>query len=189
MTFERFLLFAVAAIFVVAAVQMLDTGSGSAMEARPAPDFSLPALRREQPWQLSDLKGRVAVISFWASWCGPCRMELPGLQEMHEDYKDRGATVLAINRGEERTTVKGFIDAEGYTMPVALDEAGTAARKYNVAGIPRLLIIAPDGTIVHDRTGYRRGQEEDIREIIEDHLPETQPAQAPAGPEPSNEPR
>jgi thiol-disulfide isomerase/thioredoxin len=170
-TIERLLLVLVIGVFIVVAVNQFGGTSAGALEGQQAPGFSLPALRRDQPWELSELRGRVVVLNFWASWCGPCRMEMPQIQSIHEEFSDRPVTVLAVNHAEEPETARGFIEAEGYTMPVALDQARTASSQYGVPPIPRLLVIAPDGTVVLDQVGYRSGSTEEIRQIIETHLP------------------
>jgi peroxiredoxin len=186
-SFEKLLLLVVGIVFVGAAISMMDSpGSGGKGIGGPAPDFTVAALRREQPWQLSQLRGQVVVLSFWATWCPPCRAELPGLEQIHKEFQGRPVTVLAVNQQEPRDTVAQFIQQNEYTFPVALDASGAAGNKFGVQGIPRLVLVGPDGRIVFDQTGYRSGQEEEIKKLVREHMPAAsapaQPAPAPSAP-------
>lgn len=174
---EKLVLFAAVGGLLYIALSMFDVHPGGAgsgthrLQGQIAPDFELPALRSERTWRLRDLRGKVVLVSFWATWCGPCQAELPGLEDLHDELADKGLVVLAVNRQENRETVARYINGNRFDMPVALDTTGAAGSAYGVRGIPALFIIGPDGVVSYAQTGYRRGQEADIRKRIEALLP------------------
>jgi cytochrome c biogenesis protein CcmG/thiol:disulfide interchange protein DsbE len=120
----------------------------------PAPDFMLPDLNG-QSVSLSALRGRPVLLNFWATWCGPCRSEMPYLQELQMDpaWRERGLLILAVNLQEPETTVSKFMADNGFSFTVLLDARGEAGRLYNVASIPATYIIGKDGIIKNSRVG------------------------------------
>jgi peroxiredoxin len=136
-----------------------------------APGFTLQDLNG-QSVTLSDLRGtHVVLIDFWATWCGPCKQELPHVQEMYVQYKDRGFTVLAINARESANQARGFINDNNYTFPVLLDRKGEVLQQYGVRGIPSAFIVDTRGVIQKVQVGYRTGVEADLARKIESLLP------------------
>jgi len=132
-----------------------------------APDFDLADLAG-QTVRLSDYRGRVVLLNFWATWCGPCRMEVPGLVTVHERYKDRGFTVLAVNLGEPRQRVDAFAGQFQMTFPVLLDPAGRARRLYPTRGIPISFVLDGEGVVRQVVIGAM--DEETIIGLIEPYL-------------------
>jgi peroxiredoxin len=125
-----------------------DKGGVKAMEGRPSPDFSLEGLDGK-PFKLSENKGKVVVVDLWATWCGPCVKSLPDLQKLSEDKSlaSRGLVVVAPNVGEDKPTIKEFIEKNKYTLTVLVDEKTTLANALGVSGIPTKLVIGRDGII------------------------------------------
>lgn len=117
----------------------------------PAPDFRLQNLAGEEV-SLSDFRGRPVLINFWATWCGPCRDEMPFIQGVFEDkeWSDQGLVILAVNLGEAPAKVGEFMEEYGLTFPVLLDARQDAAKAYNVRGIPATFFIDKNG-IIKDR--------------------------------------
>ena len=123
------------------------TGTGpSAQVGGTAPDFQLQDLDG-QSVALSNLQGNPVLLNFWATWCPPCRSEMPYIQQVYDEWSDKGLVVLTINTGESSTTVKEFMQANGLSLPVLLDRGGEVAEKYNIRGIPTTFFIDKDGII------------------------------------------
>jgi thiol-disulfide isomerase/thioredoxin len=132
---------------------------------QPLSDFALNDLQGKS-WRLAELKGKVTFINFWATWCGPCKVELPLVQKLHEQMKERKDTqVLTINMDEGLGLVEPFLKENKYTFTV-IPAVEYAARE-NVSGIPRNWIINPEGTIVFDGIGFGGSGEEWIKKVTE----------------------
>lgn len=113
---------------------------------------------------LADYKGEVVVMNFWATWCPPCRAEMPGLNRFYEAHEDEGLIVLAINAQESAETVRPFIDTNGFTFPILLDLEGQVAQQYSTRSFPTTFIIDRTGTIQHVQTGEI--SEEELEAIV-----------------------
>ena len=113
-----------------------------------APDFRLDSLE-EESIQLDQLIGDPIVINFWASWCPPCRAEMPALQRVYEKYKDQNLHVLAVNMTDQDNIrdIEQFVDSNGLTFPVLFDYLGDTATKYQVKALPTTFFINRNGTI------------------------------------------
>jgi len=119
-----------------------------------APDFQLDNLRRESV-SLAQFRGQPVLLNFWASWCGPCRQEMPFLQEIYEnqELQDKGLVILAVNIGESPATAESFMEAGGFSFSVLLDINNSVAGKYNIRGIPATFFIDKDGIIKDVKVG------------------------------------
>jgi cytochrome c biogenesis protein CcmG/thiol:disulfide interchange protein DsbE len=125
---------------------------GAAAEGRPANDFRLPSFDG-QSIALSDSQGRVVVLNFWASWCAPCRVEAPVLEQAWRQYRDQGVVVLGINIWDKEPEARAFKREFGLTYPNVLDDGGRVAIEYGVAGIPETIVIGSDGRVAAKHTG------------------------------------
>jgi len=112
----------------------------------PAPDFTLPTLAGGQV-TLSDLAGQPVVLNFWASWCGPCRAEMPELQRLHDRLGEAGMAVLGVNQGESPDTAAAFLEKLGLSFPVALDQRTGVSQQYLVNSLPTTFFIDREGVI------------------------------------------
>ena len=122
---------------------------GAAPAARlgsPAPDFTLKT-PEGAPVQLSQLKGKPVFVNFWATWCGPCREEMPAMQELYERYADQGLVILAINMEEDAARVQRWINEGGFTFTFVLDSDGEQVKRYNVNAAPTSYFVGRDGVI------------------------------------------
>jgi thiol-disulfide isomerase/thioredoxin/Tfp pilus assembly protein PilF len=118
----------------------------------PAPDFKVTKLDRKEV-RLSDLKGKVAVLNFWATWCGPCIAEMPHFQKVVDKYKNQSDVVfLAISIDENRPAVRPFLEKNGYTMSVAYDS--TAAELFKIDSVPMTFIVDRKGVIQFSDEGF-----------------------------------
>ncbi|MFQ5922746.1 MAG: peroxiredoxin family protein [Anaerolineales bacterium] len=120
----------------------------SPREGFAAPDFTLETLDGE-PVTLSELRGKAVVINLWASWCPPCRAEMPALQSAYEADRDRGLEILAVDmtyQDSEQDALR-FVQDFGLTFTVALDRDGTVARQYLLRALPSTFFVGPDGVI------------------------------------------
>ncbi|MBC7330544.1 TlpA family protein disulfide reductase [bacterium] len=140
------------------------------LEGKQATDFSLKALDGKL-YKLSDLKGKVVLIDFWATWCPPCREELPIIEKLHQEFKDKNLVVLGISN-EDRDTIADFLRNNPLTFPILVDEKGNVGKSYKVVAIPRLLLIDKTGKIRKDILGYKPQNEDILREMIEGLLKE-----------------
>ncbi|MDP2932391.1 MAG: TlpA disulfide reductase family protein [Chloroflexota bacterium] len=112
----------------------------------PAPDFTLLDLEGNRV-TLSDFRGKVVFINFWASWCPPCRAEMPDIEAVYQKYKDKGVVVIGIDIMEPEDVVRQFVRQGGYSWTFVLDSTGEIARDYRIAAIPTSFFLDKDGII------------------------------------------
>lgn len=118
-----------------------------------APDFSLTDLDGNTV-SLSDYRGEKNVyLNFWASWCGPCKLEMPDIEEIHREYQDKDIVVLTVNGGESQNVVERYIDNNGFSFTVLLDPDMTVSKLYKVNSIPVSVFIDKEGKIRSQRVG------------------------------------
>jgi peroxiredoxin len=117
----------------------------------PAPDFSLQDLSGES-LRLSDQHGKAVLINFWATWCGPCRLEMPAFQERAGKYESE-LVILAVNFDEPAERVQGFADEFGLTFPVLLDPGGNVQELYRVRGYPTTYVVDAEGVVQNVHIG------------------------------------
>ena len=116
-----------------------------------APDFTLQNMN-EQEVSLSDYKGKKIFLNFWASWCPPCRQEMPDMQKLHEEYGEE-LVILAVNIGEGKSTAANFMMQNDLNFPVLLDTDKSTAQDYLVRGIPSSYFLDEDGIIINKVVG------------------------------------
>ncbi len=117
-----------------------------------APDFTLESYQGAQV-QLADFRGQTVVLNFWATWCGPCRLEMPTLQSRYEQYQSEGLVVLGINAGESRQQIAGFREELGITFPLLLDPDEEIQRLYQIRAYPTTMIVNSEGDIAEVHFG------------------------------------
>ena len=133
-----------------------------------AADFALPDIDGENH-ALSDYRGRVVMLNFWATWCPPCRREMPSMQRLYDKYRERGLVVVAVNQWEDPDLVFEFTGRLSVdpTFPILFDREGRFAEDYGVKGLPTTFLIDKDGQIRFRAIGGREFDHPDVEAIIE----------------------
>ncbi|MCL5611360.1 MAG: TlpA family protein disulfide reductase [Chloroflexi bacterium] len=113
-----------------------------------APEISLSTPKGEK-YTLSELKGKAVLVNLWATWCPPCRAEMPTIEKIYEEYKDKGLVVLGVDTTSQDNPldIAPFLTQYGITFPILLDEVGSVAQKYDLRSLPSSFFISRDGTI------------------------------------------
>jgi len=142
---------------------------GSATAGEPAPDFSLRDINGKEV-SLSSQKGKVVLVNFWATWCGPCKLEMPHLDKMDRELEAKGFEVISISTDDARAAskVKPLIKRGGYGFTVLLDKDTSVVSQYNPAKtLPYNVLIDREGNIHKVFQGYNPGDEVELRHEIE----------------------
>jgi cytochrome c biogenesis protein CcmG/thiol:disulfide interchange protein DsbE len=119
----------------------------SPLVGRPAPAFALPRMTDGSTMTLGEVRGRVVVLNFWASWCVPCRDEAPALEAVWRRYRDAGVTVLGVNIQDRPAAARQFVATTRATYPNVIDGPGAASIAYGIYGVPETFVIDRDGRI------------------------------------------
>jgi peroxiredoxin len=171
---RRALCAALACIATLPGAAVIAATATPAAAAAPAPDFSLAA-RGTTRLSLSQYRGQVVMLNFWATWCGPCRQEMPLLDAMYKRYKAMGFTLIGVNVEPDRQAAEEFLAKLPVTFPVAFDTDSKVSQLYNVQGMPSSVIIDRKGKARVVHRGYRPGDENEyldqIRALIREPAP------------------
>jgi peroxiredoxin len=132
---------------------------------KSAPDFTLKSLDGKN-LKLSEMTGNVVLINFWASWCGPCREEMPLLNALHNKYEPLGFTVLGVNVEEDVRGAKGFLKNFPVDFPVLLDNTNQVSKQYKVIAMPTTVVVDRDGNMRYLHQGYKSGDEAKYRQMV-----------------------
>lgn len=119
-----------------------------------APEFELMG-EDGKLYRLSDYRGQVVILNFWATWCPPCRDEMPSMERAWQKVKGKGIVILAVNMGEDEDTIFAFTGDYPVTFPLPMDLDGSIIEKYPVVGLPTTYIISPEGIVTHRAVGTR----------------------------------
>ena len=124
----------------------------------PAPKFTLASMGGPTV-NLDQYKGQVVMINFWASWCGPCRQEMPLLDKLYTKYKPMGFTLLGVNVEPDSKLAAGFLEKTPVTFPILFDTKSEVSKLYQVAGMPSTVIVDRKGNLRWVHKGYKPGDE------------------------------
>jgi thiol-disulfide isomerase/thioredoxin len=138
----------------------------SALEGQEASDFTLERLDDTKAVKLSELKGNVVLLDFWATWCGPCRSWMPIVAKAHRDYADQGLRVFAVNERETEAKVKSYLTRQKIDVPVLMDRSGEVGTMYKASSIPLTVVIGRDGNVVRVMVGLHG--EEDLKDVLQE---------------------
>ncbi|MDJ0794473.1 MAG: TlpA disulfide reductase family protein [Woeseiaceae bacterium] len=146
----------VALVFSVFAATSL---ASSQLEGQTAPDFALKSSTGEN-MRLSEYRGDVVMINFWATWCGPCRQEMPLLDELYQRYSRVGFNLLGVNIDDDSRRAMQMIEELGVDFPVLFDATKRVSEMYDVDAMPVTVIVDREGTVRYVHQGYKPGYED-----------------------------
>ncbi len=153
-------------IFSILAASSL---ASSGLTGQPAPDFALKSSNGEN-LRLSEYRGDVVMINFWATWCGPCRQEMPLLDELYTRYQRVGFSLLGVNIDDDSRKAMNMVAELGVSFPVLFDSRKEVSKLYKVSAMPVTVLVDREGTVRHVHHGYRPGVEEqylnEIRSLL-----------------------
>ena len=138
---------------------------------KPAPDFDTVDLEGKV-WSLSKLKGKVLFVNFWATWCAPCRDEMPSMQRLYEKTPKDKFEMLALFNNDKKTVVEDFVAKLGLTMPIISDEYNFAGTKYGLTGLPETFIVDKQGVIREKFIGPARWDSPENIEMLMKYINE-----------------
>jgi thiol-disulfide isomerase/thioredoxin len=157
------------ALLLVNVYNLWDASKPLEIKGQPAPAFTLENVETGEMVALRQYEGEVVLLDFWATWCPPCKKQMPVIQTIHEDPSLENVKVLSINTDarapDRRAKVMGFLRETGYTFDTLLDTGQTQAN-YGVRSIPTLVVVGPDGKIQYAQAGVHT--ENKLRDVIED---------------------
>lgn len=146
----------------------------------PAPDFQLDQLAGP-PIKMSDYRGKVVLLNFWATWCAPCKKEMPEMQAAYEALKDKGFVILALNFGEKTEKAEKLVKKMGLTFPILLDRDVKVAERHYVVSLPVTFFIDPSGIIKKQVFGGSLTKEQIIEIFKRLRLGKTESLQSDSG--------
>ncbi len=143
--------------------------ASSALTGQPAPDFALKSSNGEN-LRLSEYRGDVVMINFWATWCGPCRQEMPLLDELYLRYQRVGFSLLGVNIDDDSRKAMNMVAELGVSFPVLFDSRKEVSKLYDVDAMPVTVLVDREGNVRHVHHGYKPGVEEqylnEIRSLL-----------------------
>ena len=152
-----------AAVLLVALPAALTSASIS--KSGPAPQFSLAA-RGGKTINLAQYKGQVVMINFWATWCGPCRQEMPLLESIYKKYNKMGFTLLGVNVEPDSKPAEDWLKATPVSFPILFDTKSEVSKMYEVSGMPSTVIVDRKGNVRVIHHGYKPGDENEYQDNI-----------------------
>ena len=161
--------------FFALVIALFSAQAFSIEEGYPVPNFDLQALANsggESTIKLSDYRGKVVYIDFWASWCGPCRKSLPDLNDIRAKYADQDFEVIAINVDKDKADAMKFLDKYPVDYPIAMDPSGKTAEQYELKGMPNAFLVDKKGVLKHFHAGYKKKDKEKIDAMVASLLKE-----------------
>lgn len=158
-------------IFVAMVLLAVFNVQASSEMKEPAPNFTLKS-NAGKNIKLSELRGEVVLLNFWASWCGPCRTEMPLLGKIHDKYKGMGFTVLGVNVEEDSAPAISIVNKTKINFPVLFDVSNSVSKLYHVSAMPSTVLIDRDGNMRYLHEGYKSGDENKYKEWIKKLLQE-----------------
>ena len=144
---------------------VMSTGIAAAFEQAAAPDFTLKSTDGRN-LRLSEYRGEVVLINFWASWCGPCRQEMPQLDALHRKYQSLGFTVFGVNVEQDRKMADKVLRDAPVTFPILFDDHNQVSELYEVDAMPVTVLVGRNGEIRFMHRGYKPGYEQEYEQQL-----------------------
>jgi len=163
-------------VTVVLSIVMLGSTSGASARVTPtqsrrkAPTFVLSDANGS-PVRLSDYKGKVVVLDFWATWCTGCKVEIPWFMEFQDKYKSQGLATIGVAMDDEGwQKVRPYVGEHPFNYPIVAGDAAALAKRFSVVGLPMTLLIDRDGRIAESHAGMidKNGWEQEVREVLKE---------------------
>jgi peroxiredoxin len=154
-----------AMLAAILAISTVLTPVARAAAPAPAPDFTLPA-RDGGNVRLSDLRGQVVMINFWATWCGPCRQEMPLLQQIQAKYEPLGFTLVGINVEPDSAAAITWLKQVSVSFPILFDQKNVVAEQFGVQGMPSSVFVDRAGNVRYVHRGYQPGDEAKYADMV-----------------------
>lgn len=148
----------------VAALPAAST-AGNIADGANAPAFQLASMNGK-PLSLGELKGQVVLINFWASWCGPCRQEMPILEQLYHSYQAAGFTLVGVNVEPNANDAQKFLKGTPVSFPILFDPDSKVSKLYEVTGMPSTVILDRNGKVRYVHHGYKPGDESEYLDQI-----------------------
>lgn len=157
-------------VAIIACTFALGVANANAKDVSgPAIDFTLES-NKQKNIRLSDLKGQVVMLNFWASWCKPCRQEMPLLDDIYKKHKDSGFTLLGVNVEEDSKMADKTLKKIPVSFPILYDKTNTVTEQYKVSAMPSSVLIDCDGNVKYVHKGYKKGEEKIYEKMVVDLL-------------------
>jgi peroxiredoxin len=158
--------------FLVCLGLVMHTVAGNAITVQDdAPDFTLKSLQGKN-LRLHEYRGRVVLLNFWASWCGPCRQEMPLLDQIHKRYKDAGFAVVSVNVEGDPLPARALAQETGVSFPVLIDSGQKVSELYELEAMPSSVLIDRDGVVRYIHRGYQPGDEAQYLKVVKQLIKE-----------------
>lgn len=151
------------------ALALSATATADVSAGQRAAEFNLPSLSGGN-LSLASLKGKVVLLDFWASWCGPCKEELPELEKIKAAYAAKGVAVVTVNIDKDRENAQSMVKKLKLTLAVALDPSGGTAGKYGLPTMPSSYVVDKTGVVRYVHEGFRSGDQEKMKRELDELL-------------------
>jgi len=155
----------VLSLIALALVPALAWSGASLKTGAPAPGFELKSNSGKHV-SLADLKGQIVLVNFWASWCGPCRQEMPILEQLNHQYHNKGVALIGVNVEPDTDAATAWLKATPVTFPILYDVDSKVSKLYEVQGMPNTVILDRKGIVRYIHRGYSPGAENEYLDQI-----------------------